>query len=79
MNCASRLESLDKERHQGVVRVLVSATTLVLAGENLEQPSFNDWGEITVTGRQEPLRVFELGHVTSIKGRPPAAPQANGR
>jgi adenylate cyclase len=78
VNCASRLESLDKERHQGVVRVLVSATTLVLAGENLEQPSLNDWGEITVTGRKEPLRVFELGHVASIKGRPPATPQANG-
>ena len=78
VNCASRLESLDKERHQGVVRVLVSSTTLVLAGENLEQPSLNDWGEITVTGRKEPLRVFELGHVASIKGRPPAAPQANG-
>ena len=77
VNCASRLESLDKERHQGVVRVLVSSTTLVLAGENLEQPSLNDWGEITVTGRKEPLRVFELGHVASIKGRPQARPQAN--
>ena len=77
VNCASRLESLRKEHHQGVVRVLVSSTTLVLAGESLKQPSLIDWGEITVTGRQEPLRVFELGHVSSIEGRPPAAPQAN--
>ena len=78
VNCASRLESLHKERHQGLVRVLVSSTTLLLAGENLEQSTLLDWGEITVTGRQEPLRVYELGHAASIKGRPPATPQANG-
>ena len=28
VNCASRLESLDKHRHQGVMRVLVSNNTL---------------------------------------------------
>ena len=78
VNCASRLESLHKERHQGLVRVLVSSTTLFLAGENLEQSTLLDWGEITVTGRQEPLRVFELGHADLAKGTPPATPPASG-
>ena len=62
VNCASRLESLNKERHKGLVRVLVSSTTLVLAGESLKQQSLIDWGEVRVKGRQEAIRVFELGH-----------------
>ena len=78
VNCASRLESLHKERHQGLVRVLVSSTTLLLAGENLEQSTLLDWGEITVTGRQEPLRVYELGHSDLAKGTPLATPPASG-
>ena len=78
VNCASRLESVHKERHQGFVRVLVSSTTLVLAGESLDQPSLNDWGVIKVKGRQEPLRVFELGRDDSFRDKPPATAQANG-
>ena len=46
VNCASRLESLHKERHQGYVRVLASSTTLLLAGESLHKTTMNDWGEM---------------------------------
>ena len=76
VNCASRLESLNKEHHQGLVRVLVSSTTLVLAGESLEQPSLIDWGEVTVKGRQEAIRVFELGQDVAPKDTPPVTPPA---
>ncbi|MAR08538.1 MAG: adenylate/guanylate cyclase domain-containing protein [Blastopirellula sp.] len=61
VNCASRLESLDKKRHEGVLRVLVSDDTL-----NLLDPSFRDtvsrqsWGTIHVKGREKPLEVNEL-------------------
>jgi adenylate cyclase len=76
VNCASRLESVHKERHQGFVRVLVSSTTLALADESLEQPSLIDWGEVTVKGRQEAIRVFELGHDNGPTGTPPVTPLA---
>jgi adenylate cyclase len=78
VNCASRLESLKKERHQGFVRVLVSSTTLVLAGESLEQPTMTEWGEVTVKGRQKPLRVFELGHENVFNDTQQAPPLAHG-
>jgi adenylate cyclase len=76
VNCASRLESMNKERHKGLVRVLVSSTTLVLAGESLEQQSLIDWGEVSLKGRQEAIRVFELGHDDASKGTPPVTPLA---
>ena len=78
VNCASRLESLHKERHQGYVRVLASSTTLLLAGESLHKTTMNDWGEMTMKGRQEPLRVFELGYDDGFKDTPPATPLATG-
>lgn len=59
VNCASRLESLEKERHQGYVRVLLSAETLRLV-ETSTVLEVDSWGETTVKGRREPLEVFEL-------------------
>ena len=61
VNCASRLESLDKQRHEGVLRVLLSSTTL-----DLLDPTFKNrlnleyWGPVQVKGREEPLEVSEL-------------------
>jgi len=76
VNCASRLESMNKERHKGLVRVLVSSTTLVLAGESLKQQSLIDWGDVSVKGRKEAIRVYELGHDDASKGTPPVTPLA---
>lgn len=59
VNCASRLESLEKERHQGYVRVLLSAETLRLVETSMVL-DVDSWGETTVKGRREPLKVFEL-------------------
>ena len=61
VNCASRLESLDKQRHEGLLRVLLSSTTL-----DLLEPTFKSrldleyWGPVQVKGRKEPLEVSEL-------------------
>jgi len=78
VNCASRLESLDKEHHDGVVRVLVSSSTRAL----LDDKASNDerrwcqrllwqaWGTLPVKGRREPLEIWEL------RGIAPAAAAA---
>jgi adenylate cyclase len=61
VNCASRLESLDKHRHEGVLRVLLSSTTLALL-----DPTFKNrldleyWGPVQVKGREQALEVSEL-------------------
>ena len=61
VNCASRLESLDKHRHEGVLRVLLSSATLELL-----DPIFKNrldleyWGPVQVKGREEALEVSEL-------------------
>ncbi|WP_216900836.1 CHASE2 domain-containing protein [Synechococcus sp. CCY 9618] len=59
VNCASRLESLQKERQTNLCRVLVSSSTrdLLPAGLPLE---WLDWGSIAVKGRAERLRIWEL-------------------
>ena len=60
VNCASRLESLQKERHTEVVRVLLSGEThALLAGLPHQVPS-EPWGTISVKGRLEPLEVIEV-------------------
>lgn len=61
VNCASRLESLERARHSGVVRILVSSATrgLLAAGSD-GQHSWLDWGPLQVKGRSEPLQVSEL-------------------
>ena len=60
VNCASRLESLQKERHQNTVRVLVSGDTQQLLAALPEQTQTEPWGAIRVKGRLEPLEVIEL-------------------
>jgi adenylate cyclase len=78
VNCASRLESIEKERHDNLCRVLVSDATRSL----LDQDATNDergwigrliwldWGSMKVKGREEPLRIWEL------RGIEPAAAEA---
>ena len=61
VNCASRLESYDKNRHEGVLRVLLSSTTLeLLPTEFRESLNLDYWGPVQVKGRDEPLDVSEL-------------------
>lgn len=60
VNCASRLESIQKERQSGVVRVLLSATTHDLLEAMPDEALAEPWGAIHVKGRQEPLEVIEL-------------------
>ncbi len=60
VNCASRLESLQKERHEGVVRVLLSSETQALLNELPPQVHSETWGAMRVKGRQDPLEVIEL-------------------
>ncbi|WP_254967183.1 CHASE2 domain-containing protein [Cyanobium sp. CH-040] len=61
VNCASRLESFDKERHTGVVRILVSSATRALLNSELdEELAWLPWGPLHLKGRAEPLEVSEL-------------------
>ena len=64
VNCASRLESIDKNRQDNLCRVLVSSTTrdLVESGHrNKNEPLFwHPWGALHVKGRREPLEIWEL-------------------
>ena len=60
VNCASRLESLQKERHEGEVRVLLSSETQKLLTGLPPQVCSKSWGAISVKGRQEQLEVIEL-------------------
>ncbi len=61
VNCASRLESLDKQRHEGVLRVLLSSTTLELLDPTFKtRLNLEYWGPVQVKGREEPLEVSEL-------------------
>ena len=49
VNCASRLESYNKNRHEGVLRVLLSSTTLeLLSTEFRESLNLDYWGPIQV-------------------------------
>ena len=61
VNCASRLESLEKHRHEGVLRVLLSANTLELLSDDFRRSlQLNHWGTFQVKGRDEALDVHEL-------------------
>ena len=61
VNCASRLESLDKHRHDGVLRVLMSSQTLALLDPQFRSSLIlESWGNVQVKGRVEPLEVSEL-------------------
>lgn len=61
VNCASRLESLNKGRHNGVVRILVSSNTReLLKPEKDQQYTWQDWGTLEVKGRKQLLEIWEL-------------------
>ena len=55
VNIASRLESYEKERHEGVCRVLIARETLEHLGEKFQVES---WGNLTLRGRKQPVEVF---------------------
>ena len=74
VNCASRLESLDKQRHQGVMRVLLSSNTLDILDPTIRQQlQLESWGSVQVKGRDEPLEVSEL-KMDSAPATSPANP-----
>jgi adenylate cyclase len=58
VNCASRLESLEKQRQSNLCRVLVSSTTRALY--DAQDLQWQDWGPLQVKGRHEPLLISEL-------------------
>lgn len=68
VNCASRLESIDKTRHDNLCRVLVSSATRDLLPEQaspdeqrwLSRLNWEAWGQLQVKGRAEPLDIWEL-------------------
>ena len=61
VNCASRLESCEKDRHEGILRVLLSSATLDLLPKDFRDTlTLEHWGPIQVKGRDEPLDVSEL-------------------
>lgn len=63
VNCASRIESLEKDRHEGICRILVSGSTFALLypdGRADDGLVWECWGEFQVKGRQEALEIWEL-------------------
>jgi adenylate cyclase len=66
VNCASRLESIDKTRQDNLCRVLTSCSTKHLvegsgAAPTPAQPlTWEPWGSLHVKGRREPLEIWEL-------------------
>jgi adenylate cyclase len=74
VNCASRLESVEKERQRNRCRVLVSAETRNLLPDDLAL-RWEGWGLVPLKGRQEPLEVWELlGAVVSPDTAPAVVP-----
>jgi len=68
VNCASRLESIEKERHDNLCRILISEETRDLLTQEvtatdeewIRRLTWVDWGSMKVKGREEPLRIWEL-------------------
>lgn len=60
VNCASRLESCEKDRQHNLVRVLVSSTTQECLDSDNNKYSWKTWGALRVKGRREELLVYEL-------------------
>ena len=74
VNCASRLESVDKERQRNRCRVLVSTETRSMLPPGLAL-RWEGWGRVALKGRQEPLEVWELlGTALSPDSEPEAVP-----
>lgn len=59
VNCASRLESVEKERHDNLCRILVSSFTYDLVPDRASL-EWRNWGPMHVKGREEPLETWEL-------------------
>ena len=76
VNCASRLESIDKTRQDNLCRVLASSTTKELVeGTVAAAPVpliWQPWGNLHVKGRKEPLEIWELRD--SAPAAAPASP-----
>ena len=60
VNCASRLESCEKNRQHNLVRVLVSSTTRESLDNDDNKYCWETWGALKVKGRREELLVYEL-------------------
>jgi adenylate cyclase len=60
VNCASRLESYEKNRQTNLVRVLISSETRNQLEEADHEFEWVSWGSIPVKGRKKELTVFEL-------------------
>jgi adenylate cyclase len=64
VNCASRLESIDKHRQDNLCRVLASSCTKELiqadADQSEDDKAWQPWGALHVKGRKEPLEIWEL-------------------
>jgi adenylate cyclase len=74
VNCASRLESVEKERQRNRCRVLVSTETRGMLPPGLAL-RWEGWGRVALKGRQEPLEVWELlGTALSPDSEPEAVP-----
>lgn len=59
VNCASRLESIEKERQVNLCRVLVSSTTKDLLTDD-QRLDWQQWGSMTLRGRKSPTEIWEL-------------------
>jgi adenylate cyclase len=66
VNCAARLEAIEKERQSNLCRVLASSSTRDLLPHDVAL-LWKEWGSIHVKGRQQPLRIWEL------LGKPPTS------
>ena len=60
VNCASRLESCEKDRQNTVVRVLVSSETRNKLGDADREFEWISWGSLPVKGRKKEIIVSEL-------------------
>ena len=70
VNCAARLESLSKESHRSVLRVLLCAQTLELLDEDVRNDlRVENWGMVQVKGRDQSLQVFELRMDNAREGK----------
>ena len=60
VNCASRLESYEKNCQNNLVRVLISSVTRDYLAEDNNRYLWESWGPLKVKGRSEELLVYEL-------------------
>ncbi|MFN5695811.1 MAG: adenylate/guanylate cyclase domain-containing protein, partial [Cyanobacteriota bacterium] len=59
VNCAARIEALDKERGGSPCRVLVSGVTRARVQNQLAGP-WRDWGTVALSGRSTAVEIWEL-------------------